>query len=342
MKQRLNASGPLGLILLFCALCLPAAAQTVPPLINYQGKLVNSNSIPLSTGDYELRFSIWDAATGGTQVWGPQVFNSQTGPGLGPKVPVVQGWFNVMLGPVDANSATIAGAFTGTNRFVQVQVGTNAPFSPRQQIMSTPYAFRAERAGFADLAGLANAASNASTLAGWSWCDFFTSGNPTTASPKNVMDTNAVLLTGNQAVTGTKTFSSSPVLAYGAPLVTSTALGSTISGPTIFYESGTLASPDGVKGTFGLGDGSRKAFVICVSRGAGGGYGASHVYHIDASGEGAVAVVELGSGTYRGKDVYLTSAGSGYKVNVNFRSSAGGGEPVSCLVYGFIVCCLYN
>ena len=82
---------------------LPVAAQSVPPLINYQGKLVNSNSIPLPTGDYELRFSIWDAATGGTQVWGPQIFNGQADPGLGlgPKVPVVQGWFNVTLGPVD-------------------------------------------------------------------------------------------------------------------------------------------------------------------------------------------------------------------------------------------------
>lgn len=37
----------------------PAAAQSVPPLINYQGRLVNSNNIPLAAGDYELRFSIW-------------------------------------------------------------------------------------------------------------------------------------------------------------------------------------------------------------------------------------------------------------------------------------------
>ena len=63
---------------------VPAGAQ-VAPLINYQGRLVNSNNIPLATGDYELRFSIWDAAAGGTHVWGPQVSNDQTGPGLGPK-----------------------------------------------------------------------------------------------------------------------------------------------------------------------------------------------------------------------------------------------------------------
>ena len=139
--------------LLVALAALPATAQSVPQLINYQGRLVNSNDISLATGDYELRFSIWDAANGGTQVWGPHVFNGQTGMGYGSKVPVVQGWFNVVLGPSDTNGIAIAKGFTGTNRFVQIQVGLNPSISPRQQILSAPYAMHAE---FAQVAGLAN------------------------------------------------------------------------------------------------------------------------------------------------------------------------------------------
>src|ERR1051325_671431 len=127
-------------------------AQTVPPLMNYQGKLVNSNGLPVSTGDYQLRFRIYDAPTNGSLIWGSQVFNGQTGPGYGPLVSVVQGWFNVILGPADTNGVPIANAFAGTNRFMEVQLGTNAPFSPRQQILSTPFALRANSAASADIA----------------------------------------------------------------------------------------------------------------------------------------------------------------------------------------------
>lgn len=123
-----------------------ASSQTVPPMINYQGRLVNSNGVPLATGDYELRFRIWDAATNGNLLWGPQVFNGQSGPGYGSLVPVVQGYFNVILGPSDTNGLSISSAFSNTNRFIEIQVGANPPLSPRQQVLTAPYAFRASHA----------------------------------------------------------------------------------------------------------------------------------------------------------------------------------------------------
>jgi hypothetical protein len=51
---------------------LPASAQTVPPVVNYQDRLVNSNNVPLSPGDCELRFSIWNAATSGSGALAPR------------------------------------------------------------------------------------------------------------------------------------------------------------------------------------------------------------------------------------------------------------------------------
>lgn len=150
-------------LLFLIALTMQAGAQTVPSLINYQGKLVNPSGLPINTGDYQLCMRIYDAATNGNLTWGPQVFNGQTGPGYGPLVSVVQGWFNVILGPVDTNGVSIANAFAGTNRFMEIQIGTNAPFSPRQQVLSAPYALHAGSAEVANTATFAQTAQAALT-----------------------------------------------------------------------------------------------------------------------------------------------------------------------------------
>jgi hypothetical protein len=150
------------LLLLAALAATHTDAQTVPALINYQGKLVNSNGLPVSTGDYQLRFRIYDAVTNGNLIWGPQVFNGQTGPGYGPLVPVVQGWFNVILGPNDTNGIPIANAFAAPERYLEIQISTNSPFSPRQQILSAPFALRADFAAAATTAQTAATANNVS------------------------------------------------------------------------------------------------------------------------------------------------------------------------------------
>ena len=65
-------------------LCAAALAQSVPALINYQGQLTDAGGAPLATTDYMLTFTIHDAATGGNQVSGPQVFDGVSGRGHGP------------------------------------------------------------------------------------------------------------------------------------------------------------------------------------------------------------------------------------------------------------------
>jgi hypothetical protein len=40
-------------------------AQSVPPLINYQGKLMNAQNQPLADGTYGIEFRLWDTATNG-------------------------------------------------------------------------------------------------------------------------------------------------------------------------------------------------------------------------------------------------------------------------------------
>jgi len=137
------------LILLVIGLLLPSTymrAQSVPPLMNFQGQVLAADGSPLATGDYELTFQIFDAAEGGNLIWGPQVLDGAGGVGHGPRIPVVQGYFNVMLGPFDTGSRPLSGAFLGATRFLEIKVDTNNPISPRQQILSAPYAFNAGNA----------------------------------------------------------------------------------------------------------------------------------------------------------------------------------------------------
>jgi hypothetical protein len=154
-------------ILLWIALLTAAStfAQSVPALVNYQGRLTDAAGAPLATGDYSLTFRIYGSASGNDLIWGPQVFDGTTGTGKGPKIPVVQGYFNVILGPVDTNTGVSGGrkileAFTGSARFLEITVDTGAPVAPRQQILSAPYAFNAEKLGGSVTAsgGILNAA----------------------------------------------------------------------------------------------------------------------------------------------------------------------------------------
>ena len=153
-------------------------AQTVPALVNYQGKLTNAQGDPLPTGDYTLSFSVYDGADGAaTKVWGPQIFDGRRAQGHGPLIPVVQGFFNVLLGPSDNSGASLAQAFSAPSRYVEISVNSAPPILPRLQIVSAPFALRAESANTA-------AASQTSLkLNGFDWTDMLGILNPASGIP---------------------------------------------------------------------------------------------------------------------------------------------------------------
>ena len=99
-------------------------AQMVPgdaqlPDFTYQGKL-ERNGAP-AHGDFDIEFSLWDAASGGTRVAGPDLIED---------VPVVHGVFSVPL--------VFPEAFTGQQRYLQVTI--NGTTLPRQPVSTTPVA----------------------------------------------------------------------------------------------------------------------------------------------------------------------------------------------------------
>ena len=135
MNRTLRWIGAAALIL--SALAPAGRAQTVPEMINYQGRLLDGNGAPLA-GNKDLAFSIYDAAAAGTLLWGPQTI---------PNVPLFGGNFNVVLGPADDAAAPLVGAFAGANAFLSIRFGEpggalGAELAPRQQILSVPYALR--------------------------------------------------------------------------------------------------------------------------------------------------------------------------------------------------------
>jgi len=116
--------------LLTALLAAPAFAQQM----NYQGRLTDASGNAVPDAQYSITFDIYDAATGGAKLWGPQVIPADT----------VQGRFNVILGPTDTASRNIINAFDGgTTRYLQITLGNNPPILPRQQILAAPVAFRA-------------------------------------------------------------------------------------------------------------------------------------------------------------------------------------------------------
>ena len=174
-------------LLLFAATHLPALADPlgVPEYVNYQGLLKAAVGNPLATGNYTIEFNVFDQANLGNKVWGPFRFDGVVGVGHGLLVPVVNGSFNVIIGPSDTDGDSITAAFAGPNRFIEISVDGGAPILPRQQFLSTAYALQSQNAQVAALAAslvteLTNALCPAGSImafggatipAGWLLCD---------------------------------------------------------------------------------------------------------------------------------------------------------------------------
>lgn len=126
------------LAVLFTLLVLSASsafAQTTAFV--YQGRFTDTTVSQPTNGTYDFQFALYDAATSGTQ----QPQNSPVTvdrPGL----TVTNGIFNTTL---DFGAA----AFTGADRFLEIRVKKTSDqaftiLSPRQQILSAPYAVRSQ------------------------------------------------------------------------------------------------------------------------------------------------------------------------------------------------------
>ena len=121
---------PLGPVRLF--------AQTVPLTMNYQGRLAKPDGTPVpDTTTQSLTVRLFANVTGGTALWA-QTFTN---------VIVHNGTFSVALDFSNNYGSFSSFATTfNTPPYLETQVGSDAPLSPRQVLRSVAYAFTARTA----------------------------------------------------------------------------------------------------------------------------------------------------------------------------------------------------
>ncbi|MCX6356256.1 MAG: hypothetical protein NTZ78_15355 [Candidatus Aureabacteria bacterium] len=137
----------------------------VPQVLNYQGKLTNTDGTLVTNGLYKMVFNLYQNNTGGV-VW-TETWDSTS------KVQVTNGLFNVLLGSI--NTATLGSVFqSNDNLYLGITVGTDSEMSPRQRVASVGYALRSamDVPIGTILPWHKNAVSTALTLpSGWAECN---------------------------------------------------------------------------------------------------------------------------------------------------------------------------
>jgi len=112
-------------------LAAASASSAVPGTLTEQGRLLDSSGNP-ATGSVSITFAIYDAASNGTSLW------TET-----QNVTLDSGYFSVRLGETTAIPTSV---FDGSTRYLGVKVGTDAEMTPRQTLVSVPYALMANNA----------------------------------------------------------------------------------------------------------------------------------------------------------------------------------------------------
>ena len=109
----------------------------IPRLVNYQGRLINSQGRAVGDSTYQVTFRLYTGSSGGT-AWWTEVQGVRTANGL----------FSVLLG-----SATALDSFPkGGNCYLGMQLAPDPEMTPRVRIASAPYAYYSRRADSADYA----------------------------------------------------------------------------------------------------------------------------------------------------------------------------------------------
>lgn len=232
-----------------------SAIQTVPYKMNYQGRLTNAGGAAMADGLYNMKFRIYDAASGGTLQWS-EVRE------VGGRVQVTNGQFAVQLGDV---TALPAGIFTNQNLYFEVELPspasatcstsncasyTEGPMTPRGKIASSAYAVNADQIDGIDGSSLARNDATNTYSADNTFNATVTVGSANSATKFVIKDnSNAALLTADTSSTIVKIGTSGSATLANVRLLTTDAefngtvrIGSATNGVDISGANGILLS----------------------------------------------------------------------------------------------------
>lgn len=147
-----------------------AAVQSVPYQMNFQGRLNNASGAPMASGTYNMKFTIYSAATGGTALWTEtHAVSASTA------VTVTSGGlFSVQLGSVTGLPPTIFNSSVPLYLAVELPTPatatssspswTEGAMSPRNPIESSPYAINSDLLDGLDSSAFAVASGSANYI----------------------------------------------------------------------------------------------------------------------------------------------------------------------------------
>lgn len=116
--------------IVFLLLLVNSSGGQIPPLMNYQGRLLDSTGVPVSDGVYSLHFAIYDAPINGTQLW--------SSIGATP-IAIQNGLFSAIIG----GTHPLPDSLVNYNQlWLGVTVDLDTELQPRTPLLSTIYAFK--------------------------------------------------------------------------------------------------------------------------------------------------------------------------------------------------------
>ncbi|MDF1497658.1 MAG: hypothetical protein P1P90_06450, partial [Patescibacteria group bacterium] len=122
------------------------AAEGISHTINYQGKLMDSTGTLVSDGDYDIKFVIYDSATGNNQLWSASTTNGlPTGTSSTVSVAVTSGLFSILLGDTSGNQVAFPDSlFNNDTLYLGITIGADSEMTPRKRLSAVPYAYNSE------------------------------------------------------------------------------------------------------------------------------------------------------------------------------------------------------
>ncbi|MFI5240417.1 MAG: hypothetical protein ACHQUB_01790 [Candidatus Saccharimonadia bacterium] len=191
------------------------ASQTVPYKINFQGRLTDNNGNILPDGSYNIKFRLWNALTGGSNVWeGDRVYGTSDY-----RVAVANGLFNIQFGDTTQGDPALSPSlFSGTfPLYLEVELPTPATatcntnacasftegaMTPRQSLASSPYAINADTLDGIDSVSFGQLSSSQT----WTGTNAIDTTSANAFQVKNAGGTESILnvdTSGNQVLLGT-------------------------------------------------------------------------------------------------------------------------------------------
>ncbi len=121
--------------------------------INFQGVLKDPDGVPIASGTYDMRFTIYPDESTGTNVW------QETHTGTGNRVSVTAGHYNVELGVIKPFPSGFFDKYKEAWLEVEVDLNNNKTyeaeekFAPRTKLVPSPYSIFAYSADDSDALG---------------------------------------------------------------------------------------------------------------------------------------------------------------------------------------------